>query len=169
MDHGLRVQKMTEQAETEARWAEQLRRTNRWHNREKVALLVALKKRFGSEVVTVVGEVIAERAQRYGSMIAQRQGGSSIEDLLRLLWEPERANGLEYTIERRADGVQIRCTRCPMCDLAREIDSQEWMYHLVCAADPHIASGFNPKIGLRRTTTVMEGHDSCDHFYFMKE
>lgn len=160
---------MTEQAETEARWTEQLRQTDRWHNLEKVALLAALRNRFGNGVVTVLGEVIAERAQRYGSMIARREGVSSIEDLLRLLWEPERANGLEYTVERGPDGVQILCTRCPVYDLAREIDAQEWMYHLVCAADPHIASGFNPKIGFRRTTTLMEGHDRCDHFYFMKE
>ena len=34
---------MTEPQETEVRWAEQLRRANRWHTREKVVLLDALK------------------------------------------------------------------------------------------------------------------------------
>lgn len=160
---------MTEPQETEVRWAEQLRRANRWHTREKVVLLDALKDRFGTEVVTVVDQVTAERARQYGRMIAQREGGSSIADFLRLFWEPERTGGLEYSVEQRADGVQIHCTRCPTYDLAREINSLEWMYHLVCAADPPIVSGFNPKIGLRRTKTLMEGHDCCDHFYYMKE
>ena len=160
---------MIEQEETESKWAEQLKRANRWHTREKIALLDALKKRFGDEVVTVVDEVTAERAQRFGSMIAQREGGNSLADFIRLFWESERAGGLEFTFEQRADGVQIHCTRCPMHDLAGEMNNQEWMYHLTCAADPHIVAGFNPRIGLRRSKMLMEGDDHCDHFYFMKE
>lgn len=93
---------MNEQEETiEAKWAGQLKRANRWHTREKIMLLGALKNRFGTQVVTVVDQVIAERALRYGSMIAQREGGSSIADFIRLLWEPERASGLEHTVEQR--------------------------------------------------------------------
>lgn len=160
---------MAGQEEVEAGWAERLRRVERWHYREKIALLTALRDRFGPEVLAVVDEVTAERAQRYGGLIAQRAGGSSIEDFIRLLWEPDRANGLEYTVERRPDGVQIHCTRCPMHELACAIGGAEWLYRLVCAADPYIVRGFNPQIGFRRTKTLMAGDDHCDHFYFMQE
>ena len=148
---------------------EKLKRTDRWHTREKIALLEALKERFGSEVVTVVDEVVARRAQRFGSLIVQREGASSLADFIRLFWESERGSGLTFSVEQRAEWVQIYCTACPMFDLACELDSREWMYHLVCAADPHIAAGFNPKIGLRRTKTLMEGDDCCDHYYYMKD
>lgn len=147
---------------------EKLKRADRWHTREKIILLDALKDRFGSEVITVVDEVVAKRAQRYGSMIAQREGVSSLADFIRLLWEPEQSGGLTFSIEPSMEGVQIYCTACPMYDLACEMNNREWMYHLVCAADPYIATGFNPKIGLRRTKTLMEGDECCNHFYFMK-
>jgi predicted ArsR family transcriptional regulator len=157
------------QEETDVTWVEELRRANRWHTREKVALLQALKDRFGPEVVAVVDQVIAERAGRFGRMIAEREGGRSIADFLRLFWEPEQARGLVYTVEEQAGGVQITCTRCPMFDLAREINGTEWMAHLVCAADPYIVAGFNPRIGFRRTKTLMAGDEYCDHFFFMRE
>lgn len=143
-------------------------RVNRWHTLEKIAFLSALRERFGPGVLDVVDQVIAERAQRFGAAVARREGGSSVGDLLRILWEPERAQGLEFTVETKADGVQIRCTRCPMHDLGQDIHETEWLYRLVCAADPHVAAGFNPKIGLRRTKTLMQGYDLCDHFYYMR-
>lgn len=61
---------MAGQEEVEAGWAERLRRVERWHYREKIALLTALRDRFGPEVLAVVDEVTAERAQRYGGLIA---------------------------------------------------------------------------------------------------
>jgi len=39
---------------------------------------------------------------------------------------------------------------------------------MFCQNDFYIAEGFNSKIGLKRTKTLMEGHDCCDHFYYMK-
>jgi predicted ArsR family transcriptional regulator len=159
---------MNTQGETNGELARQLKRANRWHTQEKIALLEALSARFGSGVLDVVDQVIEERARRFGMIIAQREGASSVDDLIRILWEPERAQGLEYTAERLPDGVQIRCTRCPMHELARDIRQTEWMHRLVCAADPYVVAGFSSKIRLRRTKTLMQGDDCCDHFYSVK-
>ena len=160
---------MTDPQELLSSLTEKLKRSDRWHNREKIILLDALKDRFGSEVVTVVDEVVAKRAHRYGSMISQREGVDSLADFIQLFWEQEQGGGLNFSIEQLSEGVQIYCTACPMYDLACEINSREWMYHLICAADPYIVDGFNPKIGFRRTKTLMKGDDCCNHFYFMKE
>lgn len=141
---------------------------NRFHTQDKVELFKALKDKFGDEVVAVIESVGAERARREWRMRAQQHGSHTIDDLLDLLWEPLKAKGFEFTTEKRNEGVQMRCTRCPIYDLAKDIGGTDWLFHHTCNADPAIAEGFNPNIGLKRTKTLMQGDDYCDHFYFIK-
>jgi hypothetical protein len=58
--------------------------------------------------------------------------------------------------------------RCPVFEMAREMGVTELMYHHTCCTDECIASAFNPQIGFRRTKTLMQGDDCCDHYYFLK-
>jgi predicted ArsR family transcriptional regulator len=153
----------------EQKLAEQREQMERRHTRRLIALLNGLKKRLGPGVVGAVEDTMAERMREQWAEIAAREGSNTIEDLIRVLWEPGRAQGFEFTVERREDGVQMWCTRCPLHDQAQEIGEPDWMYHLTCCTDPHIVAGFNPQIGFRRTKTLMEGHDCCDHFYYMLE
>ena len=48
------------------------------------------------------------------------------------------------------------------------LKATDWLYHHTCSADEAMVSGFNPKIGFRRTKTLMQGDDYCDHYYYMK-
>jgi predicted ArsR family transcriptional regulator len=113
----------------------------------------------------VVDEMVAERTRKQWQEIAQREQNHRVADLIRVLWEPTRTRGFEFTVEEHDDGVQIYCTRCALYDLAREINGTEWMFHLNCSTDPHIVDGFNSEIQFRRTKTLMQGDDCCDHFY----
>jgi predicted ArsR family transcriptional regulator len=139
------------------------------HTQQKIALLNAFKKKYGSEVFQVVdqanGLAIREMYQNKNNGVDER----SIEDLINMVWEPLRNQGLEFTMERTANSIQMKCTKCPVADLYKQAGGTEWGYHLYCAADKHIAEAFNPQIGFRRTKTLMEGHDCCDHFYYLKE
>ncbi len=51
--------------------------------------------------------------------------------------------------------------------VARACGSGEIFYHLVCINDPVSIRGFNPRIGFRRTSTLAEGMDRCDHTYIL--
>ena len=134
-----------------------------------VFLLRGLEQRLGDPLVAAVNDTMGEAIRAEWARLAEQTGSNTIEDLIRLLWEPLRSQGFEYTQEPRADGVQMRCTRCPVADRAREMHAADWMFRLDCGADEHIVTGFNPKIGFRRTKTLMQGDDCCDHFYFYKE
>ncbi|MEW6404559.1 MAG: L-2-amino-thiazoline-4-carboxylic acid hydrolase [Chloroflexota bacterium] len=153
----------------EAIMAERLKQIHGYYHREMIELVEAMEKRFGSEVTAVVDGVIANRARRLGSLYAKQTDSHSVADYLDLIWEPARADGLEFTTEPRENGVQIHVTRCPVHDMACESNKKEWLYHLVCTQDPYMAEGFNPKMGFQRTKTLMQGQDHCDHFFFMKE
>ncbi|HYH02282.1 MAG TPA: L-2-amino-thiazoline-4-carboxylic acid hydrolase, partial [Bacillota bacterium] len=123
---------------------------------------------YGLEVYKIVEEVQGRHLQKKWANIAKREGSNRIEDLIRLLWEPLRAEGLEYEVIEMPDGIKMRCTKCPACNIARELGTTTWAYHLICSNDPYIVEGFNPRIGFRRTKTLMEGFDCCDHFYYIK-
>jgi predicted ArsR family transcriptional regulator len=148
---------------------EQRDRLQRVFTGRLVYLLRGLEERLGDPVVAAVDDTMGEAVRAEWARLAEQTGSNTIEDLIRLLWEPLRAQGFEYTQEQRADGVQMRCTRCPVADRAREMHTADWMFRLDCGADEHIVAGFNPKIGFRRTKTLMQGNDCCDHFYYYKE
>lgn len=142
---------------------------NRLHTQDKVDLLNALRERYGEEIIELVEKTECEKAQSEWKNIAQQFEDHSIDALLKLFWEPLKAKGFEYTSEKKEDGIQMWCTKCPVYDLAKELNATDWMYHHTCCADPFIAEGFNPKIGFKRTKTLMQGDEYCDHFYYRKE
>ena len=113
--------------------------------------------------------ILAANCGGNGAEIGRNQPSQTIDDFLRVLWEPLPAQGFEFTSEETPEGMQMHCTRCPLVDLAAAFDAKNWFYHFACAGDPHMVAGFNPNMGFRRTKTLMEGDEYCDHFYFMKE
>jgi predicted ArsR family transcriptional regulator len=139
------------------------------HTQQKIALLNAFKNKYGSEVFQVIEQANGVTVRETYQNKNHGDGERSIEDLITIVWEPLRKQGLEFTMERTAKEVQMKCTKCPVADLYKQAGGTEWGYHLYCAADNHIAEAFNSKIGFRRTKTLMEGHDCCDHFYYLKE
>jgi predicted ArsR family transcriptional regulator len=134
--------------------------------REKVLLLKPLKERFGEAVLGVVREAVARRTRELWAGLAAQEPDNRPETLVDLLWNRLCAPlGFQFSQERTSQGIQLHCTRCPIHELARELDALEWGYALHCAQDPHIIAGFNPAIGFRQTRWLMRGDDCCDHFY----
>ena len=133
-----------------------------------INLLEILKNQFGPMIVEVLIDLVAGKEREHWTKIAQQVENHTIEDFIHLLWAPLPSIGFEFTIEQREDGTQMSCSRCPIYDLAQATGGAEWLYLIECGRDFHNVSAFNPKIGFRRTKTLMEGHDCCDHFYFMR-
>jgi predicted ArsR family transcriptional regulator len=138
------------------------------HTQQKIALLNAFKKRYGSEVFDIIEKANGEATRKAYTKNTEGNNKHSIEDLITMLWEPLRKQGLEFSMEHVDNGIQMKCTKCPVADLYKQVGGTEWGYHLYCAADKHIVEAFNPNIGFRRSKTLMEGHECCDHFYFWK-
>ena len=144
-----------------------LREVHGMYVRQQLALLNALQDQFGVEVAQVVEQT--NSAQVCRAYLAGADGAGSIDDLIARLWEPLRAKGYEFSVTRGEGGVQIHCTACPWARLYRHLGGADWGYRLYCAADEALTAGFNAQIGFQRTKTLMEGHDCCDHRYFMKD
>jgi hypothetical protein len=136
---------------------------------QQILVLNALKERLGPVVADIVTETHAREAAKPFLKKAHENNLNTIDDLIGLLWEPLRVHGYEFTVEYQEGNIQINCTSCPLATLYRQMEGSDWGYQLYCAADAHLVSEFNENIGFRRTKTLMEGDDYCDHFYYMKE
>jgi len=139
------------------------------HYGEIARLIKSFHEKFGDEVYEVVEKINGEKALNEWKSIAEKNGSNSIEDLIKLLWEPLKNEGFKFEeIKKTEAGVQLKCTYCPIVDLAKYLGITKEALHMFCQNDFYIAEGFNPKIVLKRTKTLMSGHDCCDHFYYMK-
>ena len=114
-----------------------------------------------------LGDYFKEEQIRWCAVAKQEQD-HSIEQFIRLVWEPLIPLGFKFTTEKRADGTQLHCTACPIHELSKVIGGAEWLTLLECNKDLHNVQGFNPKIGFTRTKTLIKGDSHCNHFYYEK-
>ena len=157
----------TQKAMNQQSFLQAMREVHVTYVKQQILLLNALKNKFGSAVVDVVQQANSQAICH--TYLAQATSDGTIDDLINVLWEPLRSKGYEFTIEQTDEGVQMECTACPWAMLYKNLGGAEWGYQLYCAADESLVESFNPTIGFKRTKTLMEGHDCCDHFYFIKD
>jgi predicted ArsR family transcriptional regulator len=136
---------------------------------DKIAALDAAAEQFGRErVLALLERICCDETRAYWAGLV-REEGSSLDDLMRLLWRPLPEVGFELTSTRLENGIQLRCTHCPQHELAIDMGGSAagWLYDLVCATDLYVVDAFDPPIRFRRTKTLMQGDDCCDHAYFV--
>ena len=131
--------------------------------------LNAIRDIYGKRVEEIVRVNRAKKIEADWRKIAETHGRNDIQGMKETLWKWVLDEGIEYEFEDTPEGTQFRVTRCPLAELAREIGAADWGFICFCEDDAPIVTGFNPKMGFRRTKTLMEGHDCCDHFYFMHD
>ena len=139
------------------------------HLTETAKLIRVFKAHYGEEAYRVAAKHFGEKALAVWKQIGEKSDDRSIEALIQYLWEPLRQEGFEYESIETDTGVQMKCTRCGLYDLAKHYGIEKEIFYHSCETDPYITEGFNPNIGFKRTKTLMQGDDCCDHFYYYKD
>ncbi|MCE1187913.1 MAG: L-2-amino-thiazoline-4-carboxylic acid hydrolase [Ignavibacteria bacterium] len=137
--------------------------------RQQITMYNALRSKYGDEVDSLIKQAHGNANKQAFCQIAKSLQHQTIEDLISVLWEPGLKMGFEYSMENKDNGIQMHCTACPFAELYRSQNAPDLGYLLFCQPDYDIVEGFNPKMGFRRTKTLMEGDSHCDHFYYMIE
>jgi predicted ArsR family transcriptional regulator len=131
--------------------------------------LNGLREVFGKRVEEIVKANRAKKIEREWRQIAEAHGRNDIQGMKDTLWKRVLEEGIEYDVSDTEEGTQFKVTRCPLAEMARELGAEDWGFICYCADDPPIVAGFNPDMGFRRTKTLMQGDDYCDHFYYMRK
>jgi predicted ArsR family transcriptional regulator len=127
-------------------------------------LIKAFIEEFGEEkTLAVVRKVVGRLARQSGKDLAKALGGNTMADLARGLVAWAKGDAYEMEVMSLSEREYIyNITRCRYAEMYREIGLADLGVILSCGRDFELISGFNPKMKLTRTKTIMEGHDCCD-------
>jgi len=134
-------------------------------------LIKAFMEELGEEkTLEIVDRVIRSVAKESGVQLAKMVGGNSLEHFVKLSEKMGQDNALvQEIVYQDAKNLHMNTTRCRYAEMYREVGIPELGFHLSCGRDFAMVEGFNPKITLTRTQTVMEGAPYCDFRFHMKE
>jgi len=115
------------------------------------------------KAIAVVNRVIKSLAQESGDQLAKQMGGNNMADFARGLsaWAAGDAYEMEV-LELSETRYFFNMKRCRYADMYRELGMADLGVALSCARDFELVEGFNARMKLVRTKTIMEGHDHCD-------
>jgi hypothetical protein len=127
-----------------------------------------LKRDFGAErAQAVIGEAVRGAAVETGRQFAAREsGGTSVASFvaLQVLWEKDEALEVEV-LQVDTEHYDYDVKRCSYAEMYHAMGLGEIGHLLSCARDSHFVAGYDPRIHLTRTTTIMQGGGRCDFRY----
>ena len=143
--------------------------------REIEALLAApLIEGFMGEVgrekaLDIAQKVIRDLALESGRLLAKFSGGNKMEDLAKGMPFFSRGDALEIDVlEASQTRISMNVKKCRYAEMYKEHGMEEFGCLLSCSRDFSLVEGFNPKIKLTRTQTIMEGADYCGFRFTME-
>ncbi len=107
--------------------------------------------------------VVSNLAREHGIKLASEFGGNSLADfaLIISLWSKNGALRFDI-LEKSETRLSMNVTRCRYAEMYDSLGIRELGIVMSCSRDFALAGGFNPKIKLVRTRTIMESADYCD-------
>lgn len=135
-------------------------------------LVSALLKGFIEEIgqdktFEIASKVIREDAIHSGKTLAEAFSSNSLEVMLRIVqevWAKDETMKIE-NVSIDEYSLSFDVTRCRYAELYQKLGIQNLGHLMSCSRDFPFMDGFNPKIKLKRTKTIMEGHAICDFRY----
>lgn len=124
--------------------------------------------RLGIETAqAILGAAIEKAAIAQGRSFAEASGGQLGIDGFADIQRHWTANGaLEIEqVGRTADRLDFNVTRCRYSEMYREMGLGDIGHLLSCNRDGTFCQGFDPRITLERTQTIMGGAPHCDFRY----
>lgn len=130
-------------------------------------MLRAFSERFGKDAtVETARQVITDIAQRQGGELAEFLGKNDLTAFADSKEPWRRGDSLTIEeLERMPEKYSFNVTRCRYAEMYREMGFGDLGDVFSCTRDFEFSRGFNSKIRLTRTQTIMQGAAYCDFRY----
>jgi hypothetical protein len=116
-----------------------------------------------TKTLDLLRNVITNLAREAGADLARELGEASLPAFAQALDRWKAGGALEITmIESSSEKLDFDVTRCRYAEMYRALGLQELGGSLSCCRDFALIEGFNSKVSLTRTQTIMEGATHCD-------
>jgi fumarate reductase iron-sulfur subunit len=129
------------------------------------ALIFGFAEEIGYEkAMKIAGNVISKDAMVAGKKMAQEYEGNTLVELAEIVKEVWANDGaIEIKMIKEAeDELSFDVTYCGYAQMYEKMGIKDMGYTLSCIRDFSFLKGFNPRIQLTRTQTIMEGAEYCD-------
>jgi hypothetical protein len=136
-----------------------------------VPLIKAYIQELGFEKgVDIATRVIQDLARKAGQELAVTLGSNGIADLARLVREIWAQDGALETkiLEQTENKFAFNVARCRYVETYERLGVKDFGYCLSCSRDWAFGEGFNSRLKLTRTQTIMEGAPYCDFRFKME-
>ena len=132
---------------------------------------VLVEKYNREEAEEVIGEAVRKSAVEQGKEFREKLGREpELKDFDALLEFWEMGGALERKmLVSTPDKLEYDMIRCKYAEMYKEMGLADIGHLLSCNRDNTFCKGYNPKIKLTRTQTIMEGHSHCDFRYRMEK
>jgi len=131
-----------------------------------------IEKEMGSEkFVAMMKRVIDEVAGRESAEHAKKLGKNDLAAYIQEMKQPGSfwQNVLTFQIvEDTPKAFEVKITECLWAKTYRDANAADLGYLLSCYGDYASAKGFNPKMRMIRTKTLMQGDAFCNHRYVIE-
>ncbi|MBD86767.1 MAG: 2-amino-thiazoline-4-carboxylic acid hydrolase [Rhodospirillaceae bacterium] len=120
---------------------------------------------------SILSRAIKRDAISHGKNCAASQDGANdIAGFVKLfeLWTAEDALEVDV-LEQTNSRFNFNVTRCRYAEMYRDMGISELGSVLSCGRDGHFCAGFNPRLKLDRSQTIMRGAGCCDFRYSLVE
>jgi hypothetical protein len=127
-----------------------------------------LKASHGVEMAqhTIGAAVRSASMQQAAEFAKQAEGGTSLETFADLLPLWTLDNALEIDVLRKSDtAFEFNVTRCRYAEMYREMGLGDIGHLLSCQRDGTFCEGYDKKLALKRSQTIMGGASHCDFRY----
>lgn len=128
----------------------------------------AMKQEIGAErAQAIIGRAISADAVREGQKFAALEPeGADIESFVRLqhLWEKDNALEVEV-LAADAESFDYNVSRCRYAEMYHAMGIGEIGHLLSCNRDSEFIVGYDNRVELTRTSTIMGGGSCCDFRY----
>jgi predicted hydrocarbon binding protein len=132
------------------------------------SLIKAFAEKIGyDKAVDIAKEVIRENAILSGKTLAEEYSGNSMAELSKIakeVWAKDDALEIKMVKETEKE-LFFDVSYCGYAEVYEKLGVKKLGCILSCVRDYYFLEGFNPKITLKRTKTIMEGDDYCNFRY----
>ena len=120
-----------------------------------------------AEADAIIGEAVTQSAIQQGKEFAARlDHAPDLQDFADILPNWTKGGSLEIeTLHASAERLDFNVTRCRYAEMYREMGLADLGAVLSCNRDGAFCEGYDPRLKLERTQTIMQGASHCNFHY----
>lgn len=140
-----------------------------FHAKSLITIIRAVENQYGEEGKAIVKEAWLEEVyHKPWKRIGESVEKNDVQTLAKLVEEGCFGTHEWEKIVDEPNKVAYKFTKCRWAEIFKElgaIDIGKWF----CESDAIYVKAFNPDIKFKRTKTLMEGDNYCDHVFYIEE